>query len=63
MFGRSLCLDLDLYLDVTRKKQEFERKQAAGEDPGEPVKDDYLRLVDHRTLRSLIVGGVRFLPR
>ena len=37
MFGRSLCLDLDL------------------------PKEDNLRLVDHRTLVSLIVGGVRFL--
>ena len=37
MFGRSLCLDLEL------------------------PKDDNLRLVDHRSLVSLVVGGTRFL--
>jgi hypothetical protein len=37
MFGRSLCVDLEL------------------------PKDDNLRLVDHRSLVSLIVGGVRYM--
>jgi len=37
MFGRSLCVDLEL------------------------PKDDNLRLVDHRTLVSLITGGVRYM--
>ena len=56
--GRSLYLDLELY----QKWREAEEQRKRDDPDGQPLKEDYYRWVDHRTLKHIIVDGVRYMP-
>jgi hypothetical protein len=63
-FGRSLCLDLDLLKEFNETKAKAIAAGKSGTDAeaeAHAKTGGYLRLVDHRNLVSLVVGGVQFL--
>jgi hypothetical protein len=64
MFGRSLCLDLELlakFNEVKAKAMAAGKSEADAVAEADAKTDGYLRLVDHRSLVSLIVDGVQYL--